>query len=55
MAAEGSKIILLMDEDAETLEKLQAGLRREGFRVLVAADGRAGMRLARQDQLAIGQ
>lgn len=50
MAAEGSKCILLMDEDAETLEKLQAGLRREGFRVLVAADGHAGLRLARQEQ-----
>jgi signal transduction histidine kinase len=38
-----------MDEDAETLEKLQAVLRREGFRVLVAADGHAGLRLARRE------
>lgn len=35
-----------MDEDAETLEKLQGILMREGFRVLVAADGQAGLRLA---------
>jgi len=39
-----------MDEDAETLEKLQAVLRREGFRVLVAADGDAGLRLARRER-----
>jgi len=38
-----------MDEDAETLEKLQGILRREGFRVLVAADGDAGLRLARRE------
>ena len=49
MAAQTSKCILLMDEDAETLEKLQAVLRREGFRVLVAADGHAGRRLARRE------
>lgn len=48
MVAQTSKCILLMDEDAETLEKLQGVLRREGFRVLVAADGQAGLRLARQ-------
>jgi signal transduction histidine kinase len=39
-----------MDEDAETLEKLQAVLRRESFRVLVAADGHAGLRLAQREQ-----
>lgn len=50
MAEQTSKCILLMDEDIETLEKLQAVLRREGFRVLVAVDGQAGLRLARQDQ-----
>ncbi|GAB4538720.1 MAG: hypothetical protein Kow0063_26870 [Anaerolineae bacterium] len=50
MVAQTSKSILLMDEDAETLEKLQAVLRREGFRVLVAADGHAGLRLARQQR-----
>jgi signal transduction histidine kinase len=48
VAAQTSKSILLMDEDAETLEKLQGVLRREGFRVLVAADGQAGLRLAQQ-------
>ncbi len=50
MAAQTSKCILLMDEDAETLEKLQGVLRREGFRVLVAADGDAGLRLARREE-----
>lgn len=50
MAAQTSKCILLMDEDAETLEKLQAVLRREGFRVLVAADGLAGLRLAHRER-----
>ncbi len=49
MAAHNSKCILLMDEDAETLEKLQAALRREGFQVLIAADGQAGLRLARRE------
>jgi signal transduction histidine kinase len=50
VAAQTSKSILLMDEDAETLEKLQGVLRREGFRVLVAADGDAGLRLARREE-----
>lgn len=49
MAANTPKCILLMDEDAETLEKLQAALRREGFRLLVAADGQAGLRLAQRE------
>lgn len=49
MAAQTSKRILLMDEDAETLEKLQAVLRREGFRVSVAADGQAGLHLAQRE------
>ena len=49
MAAQTLRTILLMDEDAETLEKLQGILRREGFRVLVAADGDAGLRLARRE------
>jgi CheY-like chemotaxis protein len=49
VAAQTSKRILLMDEDAETLEKLQAVLRREGFRVSVAADGQAGLHLAQRE------
>jgi len=48
VAARNSKCILLMDEDAETLEKLQAALRREGFQVLVAVDGQAGLHLAQR-------
>jgi len=40
--------ILLMDEDAETLEQLQPMLQREGYRVLVAADGHAALRLAKR-------
>lgn len=43
-----SPCILLMDEDAETLEQLQSMLQREGYQVLVAADGHAGLRLARK-------
>lgn len=39
--------ILLMDEDAETLEQLQTVLQREGFQVFVAADGQAALRLAK--------
>ncbi len=39
--------VLLMDEDAETLEQLQTVLQREGYQVLVAADGYAGLRLTR--------
>ncbi|UCC86254.1 MAG: response regulator [Anaerolineales bacterium] len=50
MPEQSSKSILLIDEDAETLEKLQTTLRREGFQVLVAADGQAGLRLAREGQ-----
>lgn len=37
--------VLLMDEDAETLEQLQSMLQREGYNVLVAVDGNAGLRL----------
>ena len=40
--------ILLMDEDAETLEQLQTVLQREGYQVLVAADGHAALRLAKK-------
>lgn len=39
--------ILLMDEHAETLERLHTMLQREGYRVLVAVDGHAALRLAR--------
>jgi signal transduction histidine kinase len=49
VARQTAKCILLIDEDAETLEKLQSVLRREGFRVLIAADGQAGVRLAQQN------
>ena len=38
--------ILLMDEDADILEQLQTVLQREGYQVLVAVDGHAGLRLA---------
>ena len=39
--------VLLMDEDAETLEQLQTMLQREQYHVLAAVDGHAGLRLAR--------
>jgi len=38
--------ILLMDEDAETLEQLQTALLRERYHVLAAVDGDAALRLA---------
>ncbi len=40
-------VILLMDEDTETLEKLQTVLHRQGYQVMVAADARAALRLAK--------
>lgn len=42
--------VLLMDEDADSLEQLQTTLLREGYRVLVAADGHAGLRLAKSQE-----
>ena len=39
--------ILLMDEDAETLEQLQTALQRKRYQVLAAVDGHAALRLAR--------
>lgn len=38
--------ILLMDENAAILEQLQTVLQRDGYHVLVSADGEAGLRLA---------
>lgn len=38
--------ILLMDEDAETLEQLQTALLRERYNVVAAVDGDAALRLA---------
>ncbi len=40
--------ILLLDEHADTLEQLQTVLQREGYNVLVAADGNAALRLAKK-------
>lgn len=45
--------ILLIDADAQTLEKLQTMLTRHGFSVLIAADGEAGFRLARAERPAL--
>ncbi len=42
--------ILLMDQDPETLEQLQTALQREGYRVLIAVDGHAALRLARKEK-----
>jgi signal transduction histidine kinase len=39
--------ILLMDEDAETLEQLQTVLQRERYQVLAAVDGHAALRLVK--------
>jgi signal transduction histidine kinase len=48
-----SRRILLLDADAKTLEILQTMLTRHGFAVRVAADGAAGLRLARAEQPAL--
>ena len=40
--------ILVVDDDPTVLELMQRHLSREGFRVLTAADGEEGLRLARQ-------
>ncbi len=40
--------ILLMDEDAATLEQLHTMLQREGYQVMAAVDGHAALRLARK-------
>ena len=40
--------ILLLDENADTLEQLQTVLQRGGYNVLVAADGNAALRLAKR-------
>ncbi|MFQ5614804.1 MAG: ATP-binding protein, partial [Anaerolineae bacterium] len=45
--------VLLLDADAENLEKLQTMLSRHGFSVLIAADGQAGLRLARSARPAL--
>jgi DNA-binding response OmpR family regulator len=42
--------VLLIDQDPYTLEKLQTNLARAGYTVLVAADGDAGLRLARLER-----
>lgn len=41
--------ILLIDQDTDTLEKLQINLTRAGYTVLIAADGEAGIRLAHKE------
>ncbi len=41
--------ILLIDQDTETLEKLQINLTRAGHTILIAADGEAGIRLAHKE------
>ncbi len=41
--------ILLIDQDTKTLEMLQISLSRAGHTVLIAADGDAGLRLARTE------
>lgn len=40
--------ILLMDDDADTLEQLQSVLQRENYQILIAADGNAALRLAQR-------
>jgi signal transduction histidine kinase len=42
--------ILVISDDASSLEMLQTTLHRAGFRTLVTVDGEAGLRLARAEQ-----
>ena len=41
--------ILLIDQDSNTLEKVQTSLTRAGYQVLIAADSDIGLRLARTE------
>jgi hypothetical protein len=47
-AREGVATILAIDDDPTVVELLQRYLAREGFRVIGAADGNVGLRLARE-------
>jgi DNA-binding response OmpR family regulator len=47
--ASPSETILLIEDDENIAEPLIFGLKKEGFRILHAPDGRQGLQLARQD------
>ncbi len=44
------KRVLVVDEDAKTVEVVSLYLKRDGYRVLVANDGNEALRLARESQ-----
>lgn len=48
MGGEGQDLVLVVDDDAPTRDLLSRFLVREGFAVRTAADGEAGLRLARE-------
>jgi|GEM_PF-1076808 len=48
MMTKQQPVVLILDDDAETLEKLQSVLQRENYRILIAADGNAAVRLAQK-------
>jgi DNA-binding response OmpR family regulator len=43
------KTVLLVDDDAEIVQALQAVLERKGYRVLTAADGNEGLAMAERE------
>ena len=44
------KKVLVVDDDAKTVELVKLYLNRDGYRVITANDGNEGLQLARQDQ-----
>ena len=53
MAAEDARTILIIEDDRHTAALVSLYLARDGFNPLVAADGRAGLTLAREHQPAL--
>ena len=43
-----SKKVLVVDDDAKTVELVKLYLKRDGYNVIVAYDGLEGLRLARE-------
>jgi signal transduction histidine kinase/DNA-binding response OmpR family regulator len=49
-AEDGSAVVLVVDDEANTRDFITRGLQKEGFRVLVAASGDEALRVAREQQ-----
>jgi len=50
MVSEGSKTVLVIEDDADTRDLLKRFLSKDGFRVQTVAEGEEGLRLARELQ-----